>query len=199
MYISLTKQISIIVMIYAAFLQFGCTLQVNTGSAGLGGGSSASAVSTVLSITVTAAYPNNGVNWNDYVKNDGATIYAGTDTACVGNETPYTACLHAGEMRKVVITGVSACTGLSMTDSLGAFDWTCSASSGTATFYSSLKSTKGLRDLLTVAGWSQNSVTLSGSQTASSSSTTWWTNTITALPDNSVGGAGVVLFSGQCK
>jgi len=83
------------------------------------------------------------------VKNDGTDIFSGTGTACAGTETGYMSCIHAGQMRKVPITGTSSCSGLSMTDSLGVFSWECTAESGTATFYNyDFKSGKGLADLV---------------------------------------------------
>jgi hypothetical protein len=116
-----------------------------------------------------------GTNWNDYAKADDSA-------SCVGNEALPTDCVHGGEA-KIVYTSYASCAGLSMTDALGIFDWGCAVVGGYAQFTTTLKTTKGLRDLVTVAGWNANSVTLSGGLAAqSSSSTTWWTNTTAALP-----------------
>jgi hypothetical protein len=139
-------------------------------------------------LDVVAAYTN-GSNWNDYVKNDGGTRYSATNTVCAGTEGPtYNGCIHGGEMRKVVINGVSSCAGLSMTDTLGAFDWVCLPVLGTATFFSSLKPNRGLKDLINGGSgtvWQTNKVTLSGTYSATSSMLTWLSNSILLLPDNS--------------
>lgn len=152
--------------------------------------STASATATVTNLTVVAAYSSNGSNWNDYVKYDGADIYSALDVACAGSEAGAVSmpggCIHGGEMRKVSITGVSSCSGLSLTDALGVFTWRCVVKGGTATFFSAdFQSGKGLKDLLNSASWKSNSVTLTGAGGGSSSSSPWWTNTVTALPDTS--------------
>lgn len=149
-----------------------------------------------LSVTVAKVYPLNG-NWNDYIKFDntggGTNAYNQDDVACAGTETGYygliNGCIHGGEKRKVVVTGFVSCTGLTISDSLGAFDWTCKVDAGTATFYTiGLKEGKGLADLVNATSWKNNSVTVqnSGNTIATSTSTTWgWGNTIVALPVNS--------------
>jgi hypothetical protein len=144
-------------------------------------------ISAPLSLSVLAVHPTYGSNWNDYVKYDvpGLKPYEQTDENCSASETGYygepNGCVHGGEMRKVVVTGFVSCAGLSITDALGAFDWVCDASLGTATFYSvKLKQGKGLRDLITSGGtWQNNSVTVLQSATTigTSSSMAWWSNT----------------------
>lgn len=150
-----------------------------------GGGSDSGPTNNVISLsTVTAFYPTNGANWNDYVKNDDADIYSASDIACDGTETGgYAACLHGGEMRTVTVTGRTSCTGLTAADSLGAFSWLCSAGTGTVQFISTgLKDGKYLSDLLdfTNPAWKANSVTVYANGTAygRTDSTTWWTNPI---------------------
>lgn len=143
--------------------------------------------------TVSPAYATNGSNWNDYVKNNGSSIFNATDVACAGTEQGYSACIHGGALKKVVITGISSCSGLSMTDNLGVFSWMCLAASGTATFFSiDFKPGKGLRDLLNSNSWKNNYVILTGTSTGSSASTTWWTNTVSPLTS---GGGGTLSSS----
>ncbi|MEK6698063.1 MAG: hypothetical protein AABZ10_03365 [Nitrospirota bacterium] len=50
---------------------------------------------------MNALYPTGGVDWNNYVKNDGEDRYSASDTACdPGVDGPgYDACIHGGEMR----------------------------------------------------------------------------------------------------
>jgi hypothetical protein len=139
-------------------------------------------------LAVVAAY-SNGSNWNDYIKNDGADIYNATNTACAGTENGYDLCMNGGEMRKVVITGVTSCAGLTMTDNLAIFNWTCVVNGGTATFYTNgFQTGKGLKDLLAtgnVNAWKGNYVTLAGSTTGTSTAAAWWSNAVVALPNNS--------------
>jgi hypothetical protein len=155
------------------------------GSNGVTTDASNSLYSFYTGIGVGPVYPNHGANWMDYVKNDGTDVYSATDTTCTGSETHYYDCIHGGEKRKVA-TWLTSCSGLSLSDSLGAFDWSCSVTSGNAVFYSTgFKTGKGLRDLLNATSWKSNQVTLSGAANATSDSIAWWTNPVSALPDNS--------------
>src|SRR3990172_12299200 len=114
-------------------LFFAMALLISVSACSSGGGGNADQPAVISLSTVTAQYPNNGSNWNDYVKNNGSDIYTASDIACSGTETGgYTACLHGGEMRTVTVTGKTSCTGLTAADSLDAFTWVCSASTGTA-------------------------------------------------------------------
>ncbi len=132
-------------------------------------------------------------NWNDYFPyalslND---IFHQVDSPCAGTETGYLeqlgGCAHGGEKRKVVIFGQTSCAGLTITESLGVFDWKCMIDSTTnlATFYSvGLKSGKGLRDLIDSSpAWKSNSVQINQSSTIISStiSAPWWTNLILSI------------------
>lgn len=96
-------------------------------------------------------------------------------------------------MRKIVLSGLSSCSGLSITDSLGVFVWYCVVKNGTATFYSiDFQQGSGLGNLVNATSWNNNSVTLSGTNgnyiyAGTSSSSVWgWTNPITPLPINSL-------------
>ena len=150
-----------------------------------------------LLVTVDPVYPSNP-KWNDYVRNNNSAqdVFHQADVACTGTESgSYSACIHGGEKRKVTLTGVATCAGLTLTDSLGAFDWVCRDASGTATFYSvGLKGPAGLKDLVDAASWKPDSVTVrSGAALiASSAPATWWSNNVQPLPSNSAATA-VVL------
>ncbi len=170
-----------------------------------------SATGTLISLSVQP-YFSNAPNWNDYVKNDHASndpLLAG-NVACVGTETGgyFQACVHGGEYRKTVVTGVSSCAGLTAQDQLGAFTWVCRDGAGygnTATFISKrLKSDKGLQHLLASSGldFEDNRVSVYSGATLIAQSpleNTWWTNTIEALPNNSGGGDSVVALNGSGK
>lgn len=149
----------------------------------------------IITVNVVPAY-SNGTNWNDYVKNDGADPYSAGNIACTGSETGYyEVCLHGGERRKVVITGYTTCTGLTITDNLSLWDWTCQMKSSTATFFTiGLKNGKGLADLINSStnAWNTNNyvtVKLNGNTVAQSPAANWgWTNAIAQLPNNSASG-----------
>ncbi|MEK6742021.1 MAG: right-handed parallel beta-helix repeat-containing protein [Nitrospirota bacterium] len=162
-------------------------LSLLVSACGGGGGGAAPAGPAVVSLsTVTALYPLNGANWNDYVK--GTSITA-TDTLC--NAATDAACLHGGEKRVVTVTGRSSCSGITATDTLGVFDWTCDASTGTARVISTgLKNGKYLSDLLnfTTPGWNANvvNVNVAGTIYSTASSTQWWSNPTVI---NNIGGS----------
>ncbi|MEQ1877678.1 MAG: right-handed parallel beta-helix repeat-containing protein, partial [Bdellovibrionia bacterium] len=139
-----------------------------------------------VSLSVEPVYAQNS-GWNDYVKNDepAKSVYEQDDTACTGAETALDSCIHGGEKRKVVVNGRSTCANLGLVDGLNAFDWTCLVIAGKATFFSkNLKIEKGLRDLVTKAGWKNNKVVLreAGTATAQSTEAVWWSNPVAALP-----------------
>jgi parallel beta-helix repeat protein len=134
---------------------------------------------------VTALFPTNGANWNDYVQ---GTVSAATDTAC--NAASDTACVHGGERRVVVATGMSSCAGLTASDDLGAFNWTCDGSTNPVRMVSTgLADGKNLSDLIDFAapGFKPNkvSVNLNGSLWNATPSTAWWSNPVAV--NNSAG------------
>ncbi len=170
----------------------GTTYTYRITSVDLAGNQSVSGCSSGLEVdiplSVVASYPTNGANWMDYVENDGPDVFSSTGAACLGTELGNSLCLHAGEQRKVAVPGVSSCTGLSLTDALGVFTWTCATPAGVATFFSSgFQSGKGLANLVTATNWKSDSVLLTGAKYGASTPAAWWTNPIVALPDNSAG------------
>jgi hypothetical protein len=149
-------------------------------------------------LTVTHRF-DNARHWNDYARRCAAGnnlcsgMPARSAAACDGTETGgANACVHGGERREVA-TEETSCTGLTLTDALGAFDWKCSIQGGVATFHSILKPSKGLADLVThgspTGSWKSNSVTLvKGAENLASASSAWWdttNNPVHELPDNS--------------
>ena len=141
--------------------------------------------------TVTALYPNNGANWNDYVSSSTGTA---ADTAC--NAATDTACVHGGEKRIITVTGKTSCAGLTASDARGAFDWTCDDTTGSVKFLSAgIKDTKNLSDLLdfSSASWKANAVTVYSGATAygATPSTAWWTNPVVADNDGISAGQAV--------
>jgi hypothetical protein len=153
---------------------------------------------------VEARFPLNGANWNDYVNDPTPTVpFDGQDTPCSATSLKPSSCLHGGEKKIVRLPGITSCSGLTLTDELGVFDWTCNVSGGSASFYSiGVKRGKGLRDLIDPGansgqgGWRPNSVTLTGQgAVVTSESSVWWGNTVAPLPANSGGGDSVVSLS----
>jgi hypothetical protein len=144
-------------------------------------------------LSVVPVYPTNGTKWTYYVKNynGGTDEFDQPDTACAGTEAGYyTSCIHGGEKRKVVVTGYSSCTNLSISDALGAWEWKCKVASGVATFFTvGFKSGKGLGDLLNATSWKTNNVTVKDGAKiiGQCTSCNWgWTNTVAAPTNNSL-------------
>lgn len=169
-----------------------------TDSAGILSAATKTITRNLISLSVAPVYPSSGANWNDYTSYSNGSFDSNhqSDTACTGSETgrygELGGCIHAGERRKVVVSGVTSCTNLSASDDLNAFEWGCEIDSGNATFYSKgLASGKGLRDLFSGAGgagsWTANRVIvrLSSNPIGESPLATWWTNSITPLPASS--------------
>jgi parallel beta-helix repeat protein len=154
------------------------------GGCGGDGGGTMSGDSTALDSLVSVAplFSINGAGWNDYVQGD---VDTATDVAC--DPEVDTACLHAGEVR-VVDTGRASCVGLSASDALGAFNWVCDDSAGTARFISTgLAEGKNLSDLLdfSTPGWRRNSVTVydNGAAWGKTPSESWWANPVAVAND----------------
>ena len=137
---------------------------------------------------VSALYPVNGANWNDYVANDGANRFQATDTACNTTTTGgYYACIHGGLYRNVVLSKPASCSDqLSARDALGVFRWSCDDSSGKVRMVATgFQDGKYLSDLIDFAtgSWRANSVTVTnGTATATTPSAVWWSNPIAVNP-----------------
>lgn len=136
----------------------------------------------VNSVTVAARY-SSASNWNDYVKKSATT------TACQTSDTFYYNCIHGGEKKEVSVTGENSCTGMTAYDTLGVFDWVCQAGTPVKMVSIEVKPGKGLKDLVNATSWKNNRVIVkkSGTAVAASTATTWWTNTVSALPDSTSG------------
>jgi hypothetical protein len=146
---------------------------------------------------VQALFPTNGAKWNDYLA--GSHYAVASDTACIAGTSP--SCIHGGELRVVDATGKTSCTGLSASDELAAFDWTCDDSSGSARFISTgLADGKYLSDLIdfTAPGFKTNSVTVfdNGTAWASTAASTWWSNSFAAaLPGSLINASTIYLLN----
>ena len=136
---------------------------------------------------VSPLYSANGFDWNDYVQ--GSDITNATDTTCYADTD--TACLHGGEIRMVELTSETSCTGITASDALGAFDWSCDESTGVVRVISSgLASGYGLVNLVDFAtpGWKENSLTVykDAAEIETTTPAVWWSNPVVA---NTTGGA----------
>lgn len=149
--------------------------------------STTSATYNFLKLTIAPVYTN-AAKWNDYIRNNGSTVFTATDSAgnvCDGTETGgYSSCIHGGEKRKVDLPGLTSCSGLTMKDNLNVFNWGCVLANGTPRFYSiGLKAGKGLGHLIAAGGTSWASFYVSLYQNGSlllsgAGSTSVWENTI---------------------
>ena len=142
---------------------------------------------------VVPLYPNNGLNWNDYLLNDGADVFSAADVACVGDETGSAdACIHGGELRLFYVENAADCVDLSAADGLDAFEWNCmiETESGLPVFVSTgLKQGAALSDLIDFNGarWLVNSVqVLQGSDEIDLTlDETWWFNPVQEITGGS--------------
>ncbi len=140
------------------------------------------------SYSVTALYPNEGSKWMDWVKKSPTETSGATDAACdVSNIGD--GCLHGGERRKLPLTGLSSCTGITASDSLSAFEWECDIFGATATVYStSLADNMRLSDLLLSDGTDFKTMTLTvllnGEVLRTTSEAKWWSNSVAILANN---------------
>ena len=150
------------------------------GAGGAGGGGGAGAG---WSADVTAVYPA-AAAWNDYVEADGTGPHDASGTACdpEAAHAGYWTCIHAAEMRAVEI-GSSSCDGLTATDHLGAFEWTCDDTTNPSRILSlGLKRDARLADLIDfdALAWLPNGVTISkeGSEVHTTDDSVWFDNSI---------------------
>ncbi len=177
-----------------AVVECGETLVISLTSVSSGGTVGSPSVHTVRindgvgtgALQVTARYPLHGCRWNELVKNDGPDAVHATDTACdVASQAAWNTCLHGGTLRRVDVPTEPSCTGLSMTDDLGAFVWRCDVRSGHAVFTTAgFASGMGLSQLVTGTQFKPNAVTVSGgSTTLKSAPQQWWPNAVVAVPN----------------
>jgi hypothetical protein len=144
-----------------------------------------SACPTTINGSVVARY-SIAPNWNDYA------LASNTANACSTASTTvyYENCIHGGEARRVNLTGIADCTGLTLTEEDGHFDWACDDNGASDAFFytTRLKPGKGLANLLRSDGtdWENNRVTVTDTSGCTRLTTTdgkWWTNTVEAMPD----------------
>ena len=148
----------------------------------------------VVCPNVTALYPVNGANWNDYVNYTGNDGFSLVDSVCDGLRDSYTSCLHGGELREVFVDGVQSCTDIIASDDLNAFNWRCAEKvGGISVISTSLRKGASLSTLIdfSIQDWRTNSVTIyqSANMLAKTPSGIWWNNPIVAA------NAGGSLFS----
>lgn len=141
---------------------------------------------------VAARHPA-GPNWNDYISASG-------DAACARTALE---CFHGGERRALPLPGLSSCAGVSASDSLSAFTWSCEVMGETVRVVSG-----GLAPqmrLSSLIDWSQRqwraaslTVSLNGATLAVTPATRWWANPIvTANGGGTLSAAGTVYLVEQ--
>jgi len=145
----------------------------------------------IICPVLSALYPANGENWNDYVNNNAMNGFLADDTACSGSGQYYSSCLHGGEMRSIELVGLTSCSEITADDDLGAFNWVCEESAGVARIIStSLKDDSALSTLIdfSVPDWLENAVTINkaGNPVAKTPAGKWWSNPVV---ESNVGGS----------
>lgn len=163
---------------------------------------------TGTALTVAPLLPTNGKNWNDWVVGSDHTNAIDTpcDPAAPGR------CTHAGELRVVKVASRTSCAGLSATDVLGAFEWTCIIGPDLKAWMVSSKLREAtatspearLADLVDAGPltWKPNSVSVSDGTTLIGTTplTAWWSNPIQVAPtDGVLAGAGVVYIANTSR
>lgn len=155
-------------------------------------------VDAQVRLVVEPVYPANGSRWTDWVRfqDEGFSIVEQPGNSCRGvTEDEENACIHGGEMRKVVVPGETSCTDLTISDTLGQFSWGCSVISGKATFYSVFNQNSSFRSLVDLTAtppqFKTATVTVqkSGLPLDTSVSAAWWEDAahdFIELPDNSL-------------
>ena len=122
-------------------------------------------------ITVANVHSYGGNTWLDWANSAGTgQCVAGTDQNCI----------HSASKKKVVVTGIDSCEGLSYNDQLDAFEWVCDDSGSFATFYS-VDYKNGLEHLIDDTPdppvYQNNSFTVYlGGQQISSTAGQWWSD-----------------------
>lgn len=177
---------------------FSCTVSNNTATI-------TSALSNLdincLTANTSSIYPSYP-DWMDYVKRDTSTTnsLSVTGTACTGSEVGwYNSCVHMGEIRSITIPNFTSCTGITATDSLSVFNWTCKVNNNTVQVISTgLKYDKGLADLIDFsnAKWKDISVVVNynGSMLLTSNPSTWWTNPISVANSGLAAGVSKTIY-----
>lgn len=170
---------------------------------GTGGGPAASSSpgpGAGCSASGEPALYSSGSGWNCYVANDAADVFHATGATCnpATIQPGYSSCIHAGEIRSFTLTGETSCAGLSGSDGLDAFDWTCIESTPYVQMVSTgLKSGKHLSDLIDFDAvvWKPNSLSVTGGSFGATSPSVWWNNPIAlANSGGSLGKTGTVYI-----
>lgn len=156
-----------------------CKVVNGSGTVGI---SNVTNVSIQCGNAVESLYPANGGKWLNYVKNDGATLISATDTACDPAATTggYGTCLNGGEFMTVALPGAASCAGITASDNLNAFTWTCDATAGVRVVSTGLKAGVNLSDLIdfTAVRFKPNFVTISGTVNGQTQPAIWWKNLV---------------------
>lgn len=132
-------------------------------------------------------YASNGVQWNDYVNDDGLTQLSATDSLCSIEN-----CLHAGELRQFLVPG-GVCDKLTAKDNFNIFEWRCIVRENKSYFVSAgINNGKYLSDLIdwneSPPVWQALSVEVSDSSRKlfSTKEAAWWLNPIEEVSTQTV-------------
>ncbi|MEM6531670.1 MAG: hypothetical protein AAF654_03565 [Myxococcota bacterium] len=158
------------------------------GSSGTLGCDSSCLFSTdACDLPVVPLLPVNGSAWADWVQATANTSALELDdVAC--DPTASTArgsCRHAGELRAITLpSAVTSCAGVSASDALGAFRWSCGQRAGATLVYTTgFLPDRGLKDIVLESGFVSNPVTVvTPSGEFSADLGTAWPNPVTVFP-----------------
>jgi hypothetical protein len=180
----------------------GATRYYAVTAVGPSGESAASApVSATAPFTtvVSALYQTNGSGWNDYVANDGTTVFVARDAPCTSTGGGYATCLHGGEMRQALVPGQDSCDGIVAADELGALQWTCVGDPGGGAprvVSTGLTEGKFLSDLLDFDAVAFRPLSLSvrrrGVLVAVAARSIWWSNPVAVASGGTLASPGTV-------
>ena len=148
--------------------------------------------------SVAAYYGGGAAQWTAYVARDGAGWFDATGAPCDGDAPGfYSTCIHGGEVLGLVVPGAADCTGLTASDALSTFTWTCTVRGADVWIASTgLSRGRGLADLIDFAAgtWRPNTLTVTDSNGVRLVSQTepWHQNPIVAVTQPSLDMPGVV-------
>ncbi len=134
-----------------------------------------------------------------FVANDGLDVWSASGAACdPAAAEGYGGCVHTAELHAAAVPAASNCGQVvAISDSLGAFDWSCDDSAGDVVVRSTgLSAAAGLRDLIDVPALAWREIQLSvdvAGTVYSSAPGVWWTNNVL---DPQLAGAGAAVNVG---
>ena len=143
------------------------------------------------SLVVTIQNVYNKTGFMDQVK------ASAQDQDCVATDAfDITDCIQTNGSWKVTVPDVTSCTGLTITETLDLFNWTCSEADGVVIFSSTMKAGISLVNFLNPGAFKLNSLTIKdarGETVAYTDPSAWFTDPVHELPVSTTGTAAIYL------